>query len=242
MSWFDRLFGGKARAAPTPAPAPVPEKPLTQDLPADAFVGARQASREILGLAMAALKDERGIHLESLFCALGALAGRACQDSVRARALSEGKPAEAYFTVATTTDGNKYYFGDALNQPLAEDRVSVWSLVAGAAAHDGAQQLPDLNEIFKHNAAALGGEQFGVPRLPAEHPVHALPLDYARKLWPDARKVVAEFAGEPRLWPVAIGLAIQELMAQTRGQVPPGVVARIVMESAIPVSKVPIDG
>jgi hypothetical protein len=237
IAWFDRLFGGKAKAAPTPAPAP----PRTQDLSPDAFVGARQASREVLGLAMASLKDERGIHLESLFCALGALAGRACQDSVRARALSEGKPAEAYFDVATTTDGSKFYFGDALNQPLAEDRVSLWSLVAGAAAHDGEQQLPDLNEIFKHNAAMLGGEQFGVPRLPPEHPVHGLPLDYARKLWPDARKVVAEFAGEPRMWPVAIGLAIQELMAQTRGQVPPGVVARIVMESAIPVSKVPID-
>ena len=236
-SWFDRLFGGK----PETRARSVSEKPLTQELPTEAFTGARQASREVLGLAMAALKDERGIHLESLFCALGALAGRACQDSIRARALSEGKPADAYFTVATTTDGHKYYFGDALNQPLAEDRVSVWSLVAGAAAHDGAKQLPDLNEIFKHNAAVLGSEQFGIPRLPPEHPVQALPLDYARKLWPDTRKVLVEFAGEPRMWPVAIGLAVQELMAQTRGQVPPALVARIVMESAIPVSKVPIE-
>lgn len=240
-TWFHRLFGGK----PKPQTGSASEKPHTQELAPEALAGARQAGREVLGLAMAALKDERGIHLESLFCALGALAGRACQDSVRARALSEGKPADAYFTVATTTDGQKYYFGDALNQPLAEDRVSVWSLVAGAAAHDGARQLPDLDEIFKHNAAVLGSEQFGIPRLPPEHPVQGLPLDYARKLWPDARKVVAEFAGEPRLWPLAIGLAIQELMAQTqgnaRGQVPPEVVARIVMEAAIPVSKVPIE-
>lgn len=232
MSWFERLFG-KSR---TEIPA---DKPRAQELPAASFDGARRASREVLGLVMTALKDQRGIHLESLYCALGALAGRACQESVRARALAEGKAADAGFEVVTTSDGRSYFFGDALNQPLAEDRVSLWSLVAGAAAHDGARQLPDVAEIFAHNARVLGTEQFGVPRLPPEHPAQGRPLDYASKLWPAVRPVVAEFAGEPKMWPVAIGLAIQELMAQTRGNVPPEIVARIVMESAIPVSKVP---
>ncbi|HEX6638494.1 MAG TPA: hypothetical protein VF033_12630, partial [Steroidobacteraceae bacterium] len=233
MSWLRRLLG-RASAQPVATPAAAP----TQPLPPEAFTTARHAGREVLGLVMASLKDTRGIHLESLFCALGALAGRACQESVRARALAEGKPGDAFFTVAETSDGGRFYFGDALNQPLAEDRVSVWSLVAGAAAHDGAGRLPDLAEIFRHNAAVLGTAQFGVPRLPAEHPVHELPLDYARRLWPEARRVLAELAGEPRTWPVAMGLAIQEVMAQTRGQVSPAMVARIVMESAIPVSKI----
>jgi hypothetical protein len=234
MSWLSRLLGKSKPEAPA-------EKLRTQDLPADAFTGARQAAREVLGLVMSALKDSRGIHLETLFCALGALAGRACQESVRARALAEGKPADAYFEVITTQDGNRFYFGDALNQPLAEDRVSIWSLLAGAATHDGAKNLPDLNEIFAHNARVLGTAQFGVPRLPPEHPVQGQPQEYALKLWPLVRAVVAEFAGEPRMWPVAIGLACQELMAQTRGNIPPGVVVRIVMESAIPVSKIPAD-
>ena len=96
--------------------------------------------------------------------------------------------------------------------------------------------------MFRHTAAVLGSESFGVPRLPAAHPVQAMPLEYADRLWPQVRPVLAEFAGEPRLWPVAAGLAIQDLMAQTRGQLPPEVAARIVMESAIPVSKVPIPG
>lgn len=234
MSWLRRLLGLAGTA-----PAAAPPGPPTQSLPPEAFATARHAGREVLGLVMGSLRDSRGIHLESLFCALGALAGRACQESVRARALAQGEPADAYFTVAQTADGGRFYFGDALNQPLAEDRVSVWSLVAGAAAHDGAGQLPDLAEIFRHNAAVLGTGQFGLPRLPPEHPVQGLPLDYARRLWPEVRPVLAELAGEPRLWPVAIGLAIQELMAQTRGQVPPAIIARIVMESAIPVSKVP---
>jgi hypothetical protein len=70
--------------------------------------------------------------------------------------------------------------------------------------------------------------------------VQAKPIDYARKLWPSVRPILVN-AGEPRLWPVAVGLAIQEVMAQAGGQVPPGMVARIVMESAIPVSKIPIE-
>lgn len=232
MSWFSRWLGKPAEAAGAPKP---------QALPADEFVGAREASRELLGFVMSSLKDERGIHLESLYCALGAVAGHACQASVSAEALAAGKPADGLFDVATTADGGRYYFGDALNRPLAEDRVSIWSLVAGAAAHDGAKQLPDLGDIFRHNAAVLGSEQFGLPRLPPEHPVHAKPIDYARRLWPSVRPIVAKFAGEPRLWPVSVGLAIQELMAKAGGQVPPGMVAHIVMESAIPVSRTPIE-
>jgi hypothetical protein len=231
MSWFSRLFG---KPSETAAPAG------SQALPAEDFTTARAASRELLGLVMSSLKDERGIHLESLYCALGAVAGHACQASVSAVAVAAGKPSDGLFDVATTSDGGRYYFGDALNRPLAEDRVSLWSLVAGAAAHDGAKQLPDLTDIFRHNAAVLGSEHFGVPRLPPEHPVHSRPIDYARRLWPSARPILAQ-AGEPRMWPVAVGLAIQELMAKAGGQVPPGMVARIVMESAIPVSKIPID-
>lgn len=233
MSWLRRWLGKSPPAAVA--------SPRSQGLPADAFTGAREASRELLGLVMSSLKDERGIHLESLYCALGAVAGHACQASVSAEASAAGKPPDALFDVVTTTDGGRYYFGDALNRPLAEDRVSLWSLVAGAAAHDGASQLPDLADIFRHNAAVLGSEQFGVPRLPPEHPVQAKPVDYARKLWPSVRPIVSKLAGEPRMWPVSVGLAIQEVMAQAGGQVPPEMVARIVMESAIPVSKIPID-
>jgi hypothetical protein len=245
MSWLSRLLGRSAPpAAAPPAAAAAPASrppPGSQGLPAAEFAGAREASRELLGFVMSSLKDERGIHLESLYCALGAVAGHACQASVSAAATAAGKAPDALFEVATTTDGGRYYFGDALNRPLAEDRISLWSLVAGAAAHDGAKQLPDLADIFRHNSAVLGSEQFGVPRLPPEHPVHARPIEYARKLWPEVLPIVTKLAGEPRLWPVSVGLAIQEVMEQAGAQLAPGMVARIVMESAIPVSKIPID-
>lgn len=233
MSWFDRLFG-KPKPM-TSAPAPTANAPSPDDI-----ARARVASGIALTTVMQALKDDRGIHLESLFCALGAVAGCACQAGVRAEALAAGQPPDSRFEIATTADGKRYLFGDALNRPLAEDRLSVWSLVAGAAAHDGAKQLPDLVEVFRHNAAVLGGEAFGVPRLPPEHPLHDSPASYARRLWPAVQQVLARELPQPRLWPIALGLAIQELMAKTRGNLPPEIIARIVIESAIPVSKMPL--
>lgn len=206
----------------------------------DPYAGPKLASREVLGIVLQSLKDSRGIHAESLFCALGAVAGHACQDSVRARALAAGKQADSLFQVITTKDGGTYYFGDALNQPLAEDRVSIWSLVAGAAAHAGAKALPDVAEIFKHNSTVIGGDQFGIPRLPPEHPLRATPIVFATGLWPLVRPVLEQHVDDPKLWPMAIGLAIQEAMAQVKGALPLELIVQIVMESAIPVSKIPI--
>jgi hypothetical protein len=238
MSWFGRLFA-KSKAPPPP-PTPLAAAVSAAAPTADELARARATSGAVLTTVMQALKDDRGIHLESLFCALGAVAGCACQASVRAAAIAAGEPPDSRFEVATTPEGKRYLFGDALNRPLAEDRLSVWSLVAGAAAHDGAKQLPDLVEVFKHNAAMLGSEAFGIPRVPIQHPLHDFPANYARKLWPAVQQVLVRELPQPRLWPVAVGLAIQELMAKTRGNLPPDIIARIVIESAIPVSKDPL--
>jgi hypothetical protein len=241
MPWFDRLFG-KSKPSP-PAPSPQASAASTASAASpnpDEIARARVASGLVLTTVMQALKDDRGIHLESLYCALGAMAGCACQASVRAEAVAAGEPPDSRFEFATTPDGKRYLFGDALNRPLAENRLSVWSLVAGAAAHDGAKDLPDLVEVFKHNASVLGGDAFGMPRIPIQHPLHDLPINYARKLWPQVQAVLVRELPRPGLWPVAMGLTIQELMAKTRGNVPPEIIARIVIESAIPVSKVPL--
>src|SRR6185295_15477798 len=100
----------------------------------DPLIGAKVAGREILGRLIIAMKNEKGVHSESLCCALGALAGYACQASLRAQSLESG----------------------SLIKLLAEDPHSVWSLAAGAAQQAGATELPDLASIFKHVAATIG--------------------------------------------------------------------------------------
>jgi hypothetical protein len=204
----------------------------------DPLIGAKLAGKEILARLIAAMTNERGVHAPSLLCALGALAGYACQASVRSRALITGQSPDALLVVVDTTDGKQFYFGDALNEKLAEHQYSVWSLAAGGAQHAGAKSLPDLKEIFTRVAASLGTEQFGIPKSIEGHPPGDLPMTYLKGMWSGLLPVIKKLTGDPELWPVACGLAIQEAIALTSSALPPELGLTIVMEAAIPMSKV----
>jgi hypothetical protein len=82
------------------------------------------AGELLLERVRGALQDERGVQFESLLSCLGALAGYACQVSVRQQG--------AALVAVKTTDGSTYLYGDALNAPLAESPLSVWAFVAKA--------------------------------------------------------------------------------------------------------------
>lgn len=138
---------------------------IQQQKKSDPFMGAKIAGKEILARLINGMRDERGVHSESLCCALGSLAGYACQASLRAQSIAKGQVPDAGFAIATARDGRKYYFGDPLNKLVAEDKYSVWSMAAGAAQAAGATQLPDLEGIFRHVAETVGGDAFGQPAL-----------------------------------------------------------------------------
>jgi hypothetical protein len=133
-------------------------------------------------------------------------------------------------------DGRTYLSGDPMVRALAEDRMSVWNLAAAAARLHGARSLPDLEEILEYNASIVGTPRFGLPRLSPEDSVSGVPMEFVRRLWPAVEGIV-RLTGDPRLWPIAAGLAVQEAIAATKDIVAPEVAVKIVMESAIPVSR-----
>lgn len=204
----------------------------------DPFVGAKLGGKEVFQRVLQVLRDERGVHMDSLLCALGALAGYACQASLRAQSLANGQQETSPFVVIETNDGKKYFFGDQLNHPLAESEYSIWSLAGGAAKQHGAQQLPDIGKIFEHVTQSIGSDNFGIPRLPAGHNTSATPLDYLKAMWPHLLPIVKQFCATPAEWPILFGVSIQEAIASAKEVVSPDVAALIVMESAIPMSKV----
>jgi hypothetical protein len=207
----------------------------------DPYLGAKTAGREIHGRVSGALRGADGRpHAPSLLCALGAIAGHACQASIGAQAIAAGRAPDAAFDRIRGADGKTYFNGDVLRGPLASNKMSIWHLATGAAGLHGARTLPDLLEIFEYNDAMIGRHGFGVPRLPPEHGVRELPIDLAGQFWPALKESVSRLTGNPKLWPIAAGLAIQEAIAQTKGSVGPEAAVRIVMESAIPVAKIPI--
>lgn len=204
----------------------------------DPLIGAKLGSKEVFQRMLDGMKDSRGVHIESLLTAMGALAGYACQANLRAQALAKGMPETAAFHIIATNDGKQYFFGDPLNEALAGSQYSVWGLVGGAAQQAGANEFPDLNELFQHTTSVLGSEQFGVPRVPENHKPADIPLNFLKALWPALLPTVKLFCPNPVDWPILYSLAIQEAIHAGKDSLDPSMAFRIVMESAIPMSKV----
>ena len=158
--------------------------------------GAAEAAGIILDRMLGAMTSERGVHVESLFTALGSHAGHASR-----LAAPEGTDDPA-LTLAP-----------------------FWGLVASKL-----QQLtgetPDPGEYFGHT---------GPPRYADGTAADDTPEGYLLS-FDVLRATFESSAPDPRQWPVAYGIAVQSALDLTGGQFDYGVLARIVMDSAIATS------
>ena len=205
--------------------------------------------RERIGRTIAAMlmaqqiRHTGQVHHETLLTELGALAGFAVQMSIRKSVIERQKldPATILVEVATKND-EIYYFSDLLNWMLFENTehppFSVWSYVMAAVPGELHLLLPDIPEIVGNAARSIGTSRFGVPRLPREHMPQKLPRAVLEEHW---RFIRAELEGskrDPSEWPYDVAAAAQWQMVTGRDAVEPSLAARIVMEAAIPMSKV----
>lgn len=203
------------------------------------FTGAKICGKEIFQRLTQAMKTDKGVHAESLFCCLGALGGYACQASLRAQAVANGLPPDNYFVVVQDRGGKRFFYGDQLNLVLLEDQHSLWSLVAGAAQLQAAVTLPDIREIAAHTAESLGSESFGIPRYP-DKPANDLPINYLRA-WSSFLPLLEKYAGGPQYWPAAFALAAEEAFSRMKKNSALEKALKIIMEAAIPMSKVELN-
>src|SRR5262245_52822184 len=102
---FGKLFGKSGNPPPKkPSSNPAADamvNAIRNQRKTDPLVGAKIAGKEIVARLSNAMKDQRGVHAESLLCALGSLAGYACQASLRAQSIIKGQNPDAGFAVAT---------------------------------------------------------------------------------------------------------------------------------------------
>jgi hypothetical protein len=115
--------------------------------------------------------------------------------------------------------------------------LSIWSLIVGILQHLGAQK-PDVSSIFRHVSSTVGTESFGVPRIPDDHRPGDIPLNYLKVVWPHIFPLVKEISVNPADWPIIFGLAMQEGIVMGKDMVSPTLAASILMECAVPMSKV----
>ena len=207
-------------------------------MPAQAGLG--DTPTRIADWLMRELKDERGIHCETLLTAIGALAGYAAQQALWEGMVKPGKLAIAQaFKVMETPSGATYFFGEALDTILVSmepKHVSVWKIVAGGLLASGGEHLPNVNELLRHSAATAGTSAFGLPRLPDDHLPSILPRAAVERFWPDARMLLA--LSDPLQWPLLMAHAAQKLMLAMKGSIAPDLAVKIVMEAAVPMSRV----
>jgi hypothetical protein len=203
--------------------------------------------RELVGRTIAAMlmaqqiKHTGLVHPETLLTEIGALAGFAVQISIRKSVIERQKldPDTILVEVATKND-EVYYFSDLLNWMLFENTehppYCVWSYVRAAVPPTHHLLLPDISEIVSNAARSIGTTRFGVPRLPREHMPHKLPRAALEEHWRFIRPELE--SRDASHWPYDVAAAAQWQMLTGRDTIDPPLAARIVMEAAIPMSKV----
>ncbi|MCB1563031.1 MAG: hypothetical protein KDJ75_05590 [Alphaproteobacteria bacterium] len=204
----------------------------------DPMAGLKIGAIEINERFLKAMKNEKGVHIESLLTALAALAGFSCQMAIREEFIKTGKATEREaLTEIKTKDGHIYYFGDNLNKPLAENKLSVWALVGGELQGLGAK-LPDITDIFSHIANTVGSKEFGRPRVDEKHKASDTPENYVRDLWPVTLPIIEQFCDRPMEWPILLSLSLQKIINLGKDVIPPETAGTLVMETAISMSKI----
>jgi hypothetical protein len=214
----------------------------------DAGASAGASSHDLSGEFVAWLRTElrqgREVQHEAVLCALGALAGYAAQQAIRETLVKTGKLAiDQAFAVIETRSGDVFFFGDLLNEVIVdkhrlrgEGHASIWKLVSEGGYEAGAINLPDVNDVIKHSAATVGSEEFGIPRVPDAHMPAILPREAVGRFWPAARRRLA--GAEPMSWPLHFALAARQLIVELKHLLRPDIAVQIVMEAAVPMSKI----
>lgn len=239
LSRFDGSFTASATEQPLPPPdAAVLLKLIAEHSAVDPLIGAKIGGKQIAGNLIAAMNGPHGVHVESVVCALGGLAGYACQASVRALAITRGLSETALLDRVQGTDGQTYFSGENLYKPLAESQYSVWRLASEAAQQLGCEELPELAEILRYTTSSRGTQAFGQIRVPPSHSPRDLPINYVSPMWPVLRPVMIKFCPDPEHWPVLFGYSVQEAIFLDGSELDPGIAIQIAMQAAVAMSSI----
>ena len=258
--------GGFGRRA-TPIPSTtygMPPRTVANDRAARADDAAEQSlepsavasdalTGELVDWLQFELRRGRDIQQEAVLCALGALAGYAAQQAIREALVKTGKlTLDQAFAVIETRSGEVFFFGELLNAVIvakdgarnsgssgngaAGGHASIWKIVSEGGREAGAIHLPDVTDIIKNCAATVGRDEFGIPRVADAHMPNILPHEAVSRFWPAARRKLA--GQEPMSWPLHLALAARSLIVSLKHAVRPDIAVQIVMEAAVPMSKI----
>jgi hypothetical protein len=215
------------------------------ETPAVASDTGSELARDLVDWLQGELRRGRDTQQEAVLCALGALAGYAAQQAIRETLVKTGKlTLDQAFAVIETRSGEVFFFGELLSTMIvAKDgsstsagQASIWKIVSEGGFEAGAINLPDVTDVIKHCAATVGRDEFGIPRVPDAHMPYLLPREAVSRFWPSARRKLAD--QEPMSWPLQLAQAARSLIISLQHAIRPDIAVQIVMEAAVPMSKI----
>jgi hypothetical protein len=205
----------------------------------------REAAGRTVATRLVAKEIRHGgrIHLETVLTEIGALAGFAAQMSIRKSIIEPQKlDPDEILPEVVTTNGEKYYFSDTLNwivfENVTQPPYSVWGYVLDAVPQASRASLPDMEDIVSYAARTIGTARFGVPRLPAAHMPRKTPRAALAQHWTGVLQELRACGRKPSDWPYDLAFAARWQMLNGRDRLALPLAATIVMEAAIPMSKV----
>lgn len=218
---------GQARG---PVPSQLDETPLAR---------ARVTGKDLLAHLVEDLDEDPEPPLEDFLGVLGSIAGFTTAYAL-ARRIDEGSLSlqAPEVIVMTLSDGSRRYFGNFLNRRLAEQQISLFNLTAGMAKKLGATVFPDLPELFERVTKSATTVEFGVPRLPNGLGMDPPPEEMVRRRFPTCLPVLERYSLHPDDYFAACAFAIQQVIARSEGLIDPTLCVQIVMECAVPMSKI----
>ncbi|QXG50099.1 hypothetical protein [Pseudomonas viridiflava] len=237
---FGKIFGKKKSVVEDQGAqkAAMLDAAIEQASAENPVVHLKIGAEELVQRLLAGMKNERGVHVESLLGILGSLAGFCVVDSVfKQVAASNRSTRECGILDVETADGSRYYLGDPMNHLLAGTDLSLWALVAGMINHLGSQNYPDFAEISGHVDGTLGGPEFGNPRVPEQHKPNDLPINYVRDLWPVVLPIIEQRVPVLQERVTLFGFAVQNVIEMGKDVIQPAMAGRLVMECAVPTAK-----
>jgi hypothetical protein len=213
---------------------------------------AQTASAHLGGYLLMQYRDVGGVlQAANAVSALGAWAGIFAQIQAHALLLSRVIPqTDTTLVEVITRDGERFFYGDAINACLFEgggDKfLSFWNLAAGAANDPDIGKKIDVLEIARYTSKMIGEPEFGRPRIGAAAGLSELPIDAVRKHGPVLRDHFLELNLEPAELMTVFGSVAQQFAVFAAGEaadVPVKTpmkradIVRLYIESAVPMSK-----
>ena len=204
----------------------------------DPGIRERLAGAILFDFAYDLMKDDRGVHIESLLAMLGSVGGQECIAPIIAAASGDTTLEQMGLMGVRGDDGRLYLFGDPPNRLLVESEDSLLSLTFGAAQALGAPvTMQMILDEMKKVAGSVGGPDFEKLDLPPEHMVDR-PTEWARVFRSKLAGPLDLYDVPPMRRACAIGYAIQKAIDAGKQNLDPLLSATIVLQCATRTSKV----